>query len=104
MRWCDKRILARLQQEREYFEERIEAMNAALAESQRDCVEMIDAVLVAVDDVLHKASVKGTAELGVALQQITDVMHEIQRAILAAISNRVGEHNKLIDEPQIARH
>jgi hypothetical protein len=96
--WVDRRIAARLREEREYF-------NAALAEHARDTVEMIDAVINMVEDVLSKNAAKNHDGLTSALEKITKTLESNQRAIMKAVNGRVGDEFSKPEPPQAAsRH
>jgi hypothetical protein len=92
--WVDRRIAARLREERAYFEQRMEEMNSALVDNARAVGDALDAV----DAALTKAANKGNKELAGALQKITDTMAANQHAIMRVLNNRIDD--KPADEPQ----
>src|SRR5262249_44140417 len=93
--WVDRRIAAKLREERAHFE-------AALAEQARDTIEMIDAVLDALDAALNKSAMKSYDGLTAALEKITKTLENNQSAVMRAVNGRVGAELSKPEPPQAA--
>jgi hypothetical protein len=101
-RWVDRRISARLKQEREFFEQQMEELNAAFVDHAQTVNEVLDVVVRMVGDTLNKTASKSHKEFTDALEKVSQIMRENQHEVMRAINNRIGEHGKTINEPQSA--
>jgi hypothetical protein len=98
-KWVQRHVVARLREERAYYEARLTELSDAVAENARVIADAFDAV----DRALAKAGAKANKEIAGALQRISDMMATNQHQIMRAINNKIAdEHSKPTDQTKNA--